>query len=234
MTKTGQVNNTMRLAKFLAVCGLASRRQAEVLISGGLVKVNGQVVTKLSTQIEIDHDQVEVRGRILKIENKVYYLLHKPVGYLSSVQDPHHQKLVTNLVPTSPKVWPVGRLDKDSRGLLLLTNDGDLTYLLTHPKHAVKKVYQVELNKIIDAKLLSKLKQGVDLEEGLAQVDSIKKISNTSLEITIHQGWNRQIRRMLAACGYKVLDLIRIKEGSLSLGDLGVGEYRILNKEEIK
>lgn len=227
------VKNELRLAKFLASAGVASRRQAEALILGGQVKVNGKIITHLPTKIDPEQDQVLVKGKIVKTANKVYYLLHKPIAYLSSAKDPHHQKLVTQLVPRQPKVWPVGRLDKDSRGLLLLTNDGELTFLLTHPKHAVAKVYQVEVNKKITAALLTQLKKGIRLEEGLAKADQVRKIADYKLELTIHQGWNRQVRRMLAQAGYRVTDLLRTQEGNLDLADLAVGKYRILSREEI-
>lgn len=224
---------TMRLAKFISACGLASRRQAEVLVKAGKVLVNHKVVKELGTQINPQSDLVVVSGKVLKFEEKVYYLLNKPAGYLSSVKDPHEKKFVTQLVPSTYKVWPVGRLDKDSRGLLLLTNDGELTYLLSHPKHAVQKVYQVQLNKVIDNHLLATLKKGVHLSEGLAKVDNLKKIADNKLELTIHQGWKRQIRRMLAECGYQVTDLLRIKEGSLSIANIAEGKYKVLNKEDI-
>lgn len=231
--KKQEPQSAIRLAKFISSCGLASRRQAEVLIIQGQVQVNGTIVKVVPTKIDPQSDQITVRGQILKFEEKVYYLLNKPAGFLSSAKDPHHHQLVTQLVPKNNKVWPVGRLDKDSRGLLLLTNDGDLTYLLTHPKHAVQKVYQVTLNKPISGDLLSKLKNGVSLEEGLAKVDNIKKLTDNKLEITIHQGWKRQIRRMLAEFGYQVTDLLRIQEGNILLGDLPTGKYKVLTKADI-
>jgi len=231
--KSVNPQTTMRLAKYISACGLASRRQAELLISAGKVLVNHKIVRELASQINPQRDQVLVNGKLLKLEEKVYYLLNKPVGYLSSVKDPQHKKFVTQLVPKVYKVWPVGRLDKDSRGLLLLTNDGELTYILSHPKHAVQKVYQVQVNKKINSNLLVNLNKGINLTEGLAKVDSVKKINDYKLELTIHQGWKRQIRRMLAGCGYQVTDLLRIKEGVLSLDKIAEGKYKVLSKEDI-
>ncbi len=223
----------VRLAKFISACGISSRRQAELLILEGRVKLNGKIVKEVATKIDPQIDKVTVNDEVLKFEEKVYYLLNKPIGFLSSAKDPHHKQMVTDLVPKKYKVWPVGRLDKDSRGLLLLTNDGDLTYLLTHPKHTVQKVYQIELNDKITPALLVALKKGVRLEEGLAKVDSVKKIADNKLEIVIHQGWKRQIRRMLAVLDYQVIDLLRLQEGKLSLKDLAPGKYKILSKEDI-
>ncbi len=231
--KKPESQDKVRLAKFISACGISSRRQAEVLILEGRVRLNGKIVKVVATKIDPQIDKITVNDKILKFEEKVYYLLNKPVGYLSSSKDPHHQQMVTDLVPKKYKVWPVGRLDKDSRGLLLLTNDGDLTYLLTHPKHVVQKVYQIELNDKIKPGLLEALKKGVKLQEGLAKVDSVKKIADNKLELVIHQGWKRQVRRMLAALDYQVLDLLRLQEGKLHLKDLAPGKYKILSKEDI-
>ncbi len=224
----------MRLAKYLSNSGIASRRQAEVLISSGKVKVNGEIVKTLGTSIDSEQDQIFYNNKLVKSDDKVYYLLNKPVGYICSNFDAHNRQNVLTLVPKSPRVYPVGRLDKDSQGLLLLTNDGDLTYELTHPKFAVKKEYLVELDKEILAKDLLKLKSGIRLTEGVAKADQVKKISPYKIQITIHQGWNRQLRRMLQALNYKVVSLTRVKEGDLALGNLALGKYKILNIKDFK
>ena len=224
----------MRLAKYLSNSGIASRRQAEVLISSGRVKVNGEIVKILGTSIDSDKDEIFYNNKLVKADNKVYYLLNKPVGYICSNYDAHNRQNVLALVPKDPRVYPVGRLDKDSQGLLLLTNDGDLTYELTHPKFVVKKEYLVELDKEILAKDLTQLKTGISLTEGLAKADQVKKVSPYSIQLTIHQGWNRQIRRMLGALNYRVLSLTRVKEGDLVLGNLPLGKYKVLSIKDFK
>src|SRR6185503_3002032 len=148
----------MRLARYIAQAGVASRRHAEELILSGAIKVNGTTVKQVATNVDETKDSVLYRGKTLSVQQHVYYLLHKPVGVLSSRSDAHHAKLVTDLVPTEPPVYPVGRLDKDSSGLLLLTNDGDLTQLLTHPRHAIAKTYEVTVDKTVQPSLLQKLR----------------------------------------------------------------------------
>lgn len=223
----------IRLAKFLAEAGVASRRKSEELIKAGKIKVDDKIVDNVATTVYFDHKNIKVNDRPVFLENKVYYLLNKPLGYISSVKDPHNAKIIVDLVPKRPPVWPVGRLDKDSKGLILLTNDGELTYKLTHPKFEVQKTYLVKVNKDLDKNIFDKLKKGIKLEEGLAKADKLKKISSKELEIVIHQGWKRQIRRMFKALGYQVESLTRIKEGKLSLGDLALGKYKKLNLKDI-
>lgn len=223
----------IRLAKFLSDSGVASRRQAERLISDGQISVNGQVVVSLGTKVDPRQDQVYFMGRAIKSADKVYYLLNKPTGYICSVRDPHNKKTVLSLVPAKPKVWPVGRLDMDSSGLLLLTNDGDLTFQFTHPKFAVRKTYWVKVNKTINKKDLTALRQGTKLTEGLAKADKVVEQGQRELLISIHQGWKRQIRRMLASLGYRVVSLVRISEGDLTLGDLPPGKYKELKRSDI-
>ena len=218
----------MRLAKFLALAGIASRRKAEELILSGKIKFNGQTHKLLSQTIDEQYDQITYGQRLLEIEKKVYYLLHKPEGYISAAAGKRGEKLVTDLVPSKPKVYPVGRLDKDSSGLILLTNDGDLAYTLMHPKFEIAKTYLVKTTKPITARAAQQFKNGVRLKEGMVKVDSVKKINNFSMEITIHQGWNRQIRRMIGHLDNEVIILQRIQEGSLSLGTLKSGEYKLI------
>ena len=223
----------LELAKYLSQAGIASRRKSELLILAGQVLVNGVVEKNVATNIKPGLDIVQVNGRKIEAAKKVYYMLNKPVGYVCSLLDTHNKKKVTDLIQSPEKIWPVGRLDKDSCGLLVLTNDGELTNLLTHPRYESQKKYQVIVSKTFTTKDAKILQQGVMLEEGLAQADQIKIINDTSIEITLHQGWKRQIRRMLELIGHKVLTLQRVQEGKLLLGDLPVGQYRQIGREDI-
>lgn len=223
----------MRLARFLSQAGVASRRKSEELIKEGKVSIEGKKVTDLATNVPEDSADISVGGQKVFLEKKVYYLLNKPIGYICSVSDPHNSQTVLELVPKQPKVFPVGRLDKDSEGLLLLTNDGDLAYRLSHPKFEVKKTYLVTVDKFLTKEAEQKLKKGIRLTEGLARADSLKVLSAKKLEIVIHQGWKRQIRRMLEKLGYGVKNLERIGESGLKLGNLARGKYKILRKSDI-
>src|SRR3989338_2466610 len=213
------------LQQFLSTAGLAPRRAATDLIKQGRVKVNHKPA-ELGIKIDPKKDRIEYQGKIIKApEEKVYYLVNKPIGCTSTVKDRHALKKVVDLVPKVPKVWPVGRLDKDSHGLIILTNDGDLTNKLTHPKFKHEKEYIITINKAVTQDLLSKLSKGVKLEEGLARADKINKLDENKLSITLHQGWKRQIRRMLGKCGYRVIDLQRIRVDKIKLGNLRIGLY---------
>jgi pseudouridine synthase len=225
-------NQKIRLAKFLAEAGIASRRKSEEIILAGRVDLNGKIIKNVAQTVSYS-DKIKVDGREIILDEKIYYLLHKPAGYICSLKDPHNSKTVMSLVPKNPPVFPVGRLDKNSQGLLILTNDGDLTYKLTHPKFELEKTYIVDVDKDIKGNLLELLKTGVHLEEGLAKADKVKKISARRLEIVLHQGFKRQIRRMLFEFGYEVIFLKRVKEGRLFLGDLAKGKYRILTKTDL-
>ena len=228
-----KTKNTMRLAKFLAEAGVASRRKSEELIISGQVAIDGEVVDNVATNVLADQDNISVDNKKVIIEPKVYYLLNKPVGYISSLSDPHNDKLVVDLVPEKPRVVPVGRLDMDSSGLLLLTNDGELTHQLTHPKFEVSKTYVATVNKDLDKNIVAILKKGVYLPEGLAKADEVRILDDRNLEVVIHQGWNRQIRRMLGAEGLRVTELVRVAEGRLKLADLPIGDYIELKKQDI-
>lgn len=228
-----KANSSVRLAKFLAEAGIASRRKSEELIKAGHVKIAGQVVTNVATNVFQNQKDISVDGKNLNIDKKVYYLVNKPIGYICSLSDPHNDKKVVDLVPNTPKVFPVGRLDKNSKGLVLLTNDGDLAYKLSHPKFKVQKTYLVSVSKELDKKIVSKLTHGVKLEEGLAKADRVKILGKDKLEIIIHQGWKRQIRRMLKELGYNVLSLTRVSEGKLNLDNLDSGKYRELKLKDI-
>jgi 23S rRNA pseudouridine2605 synthase len=233
MTKELSASNQMRLAKFLAQAGIASRRKAEQLILDGLVKVNGKIVKEVATIVD-DENKILVNDKPIAKQEKVYYLLNKPKGYICSVSDPHNSENVLQLVPKDPPVFPVGRLDKDSEGLLLLTNDGELAYQLTHPKFEVQKEYLVTIDRKINNYDLKKLLNGVELEEGLARADKVQIKKGNEFIIVIHQGWKRQIRRMLAVLHYHVISLTRISENKLKLGTLPVGKFLKLSKEEIQ
>ena len=227
------MKNKIRIAKFLSQAGIASRRKSEELILAGRVKINKEVIKDLSFKVNENSNNIYFDNKLIKKEEKEYYLVHKPKGYISSVSDPHNPKTVISLINTKAKIFPVGRLDKDSQGLLLLTNDGDLAYQLTHPKFNIPKTYLVILNKEIEKEHLQKLKKGIRLAEGLARVDKIKLKNKKEVLITIHQGWNRQIRRMFNNLNYKVKELIRLSEGNLKLNNLKLGKYRKIKKEEI-
>ena len=225
--------NKIRIAKFLADAGVASRRKAEELIIQGKISMDNEIITNLATKVDEDTDNIRVNNKLIKPDKKIYYLLNKPLDYICSVKDPHNYQTVLQLVPDNPRVVPVGRLDKNSQGLLLLTNDGDLTYRLTHPKFEVKKTYLVKTKQVLDKNIIRLLKQGVNLEEGKANADQVKLVSRNKLEIVIHQGWKRQIRRMMQELGYHVEELTRIQEGKLKLGDLPVGKYKKISKKDI-
>ncbi|NLT96234.1 MAG: rRNA pseudouridine synthase [Clostridia bacterium] len=229
-----------RLQKFLAHAGVASRRSCEELILQGRVKVNGKVITALGTKIDPQKDIVEIDGkRVKKEEKKVYVLLNKPAGYVTTSKDPQGRPTVLDLIKDiNERIYPVGRLDYETEGLLLLTNDGELSFRLTHPKYKVEKVYQALVKGIPDESDLEKLRKGIRLEDGIthpAKVKILQKGSNsTLLELIIHEGRNRQVRRMCEAINHPVLSLKRIKIGFLSLGSLPKGKFRPLTPEEVK
>ena len=228
----------MRLQKYLASCGIASRRKCEAYILEGKVSVNGEVIQTLGTQVE-EGDEVTFCGKPVWVQTQnVYYMLHKPVGYVTTVQDEKHRPTVLDLMEDeSQRVYPVGRLDYNTSGLLLLTNDGALTYGLTHPKHHVNKCYEVKVKGVLSEQAKKALKCGVVLDGRLtypAQLKVVRKGEKSTLfHLTIHEGRNRQVRRMCEAVGYPVLSLKRVSVGKLTLGDLEVGKYRALTKEEV-
>ena len=224
----------MRVSKFIAQAGITSRRKAEKLILQGKIKVNGKVVKELTAQVVQEKDKVEYNGKIIKIEEKlVYVMLYKPRGYLTASSDKYHRPLAKELVQVLGKrLFPVGRLDLDSEGLLLMTNDGDLTYKLTHPKFECEKEYFVETyNPIKDN--VNAILQGIPSDEGRLKAESFERVSPKKIKIVLKEGRKREIRRMLGYLGYKVRRLKRIREGPVSLGDLKPGQYRFLTKKEI-
>ena len=226
-----------RLQKILSRLGIASRREAEKLILSGHVLVNGQR-PKLGDKADETQDKIVVNNCLINSGSKnkesknnfIYYLLNKPVGYICSRRRKKGERLAIDLVPENPRVWTVGRLDKDSSGLLILTNDGRLTEELTHPKFEHEKEYLVEVDRKIKSDFFVKMKSGVKLTEGLACADKIKPLGTNKFLLTIHQGWKRQIRRMCYALGYSVKSLTRVRIGQWRLENLAAGKCRIISK----
>lgn len=228
-----------RLQKYMARAGVASRRQSEELIARGLVKVNGETVSTPGFKIDPLSDLVEVNGKVLdKPGEPVYILLYKPAGYVSTVSDPEGRPKVTDLLRgVKQRVYPVGRLDYDSAGLLLLTNDGQLTYALTHPSHEVPKTYRARVSGVPGPDKLKALARGVELDDGLtapAGVELVRVEKGAAiLKITIHEGRNRQVRRMCEHIGHPVRHLLRESIGPLRLEGLQPGEFRSLKPREL-
>lgn len=227
-----------RLQKLLARAGVASRRASETLIEQGKVTVNGKVITELGFKADPDRDRIEVEGKPLAFPQLETVLLYKPRGVVTSCDDPQGRRTVMELVPPLPGLHPIGRLDRDSEGLLLLTNDGALTALLTHPRHEVGKTYRAWVHGHPSPQALKRLREGIELEDGMTQPAEAREVKvepeKTLLEITIHEGRNRQVRRMCEAIGHSVLRLKRVRLGSLELGTLRPGEHRRLTSEEIE
>ncbi|WP_307396641.1 pseudouridine synthase [Paenibacillus anaericanus] len=230
-----------RLQKILAGAGIASRRKCEELILKGKVEVNGEVVTTLGTKADPAVDVISVEGKTIGAEKKLYVVFNKPKGVITSASDPQGRKIVTDYLKSIPeRLYPVGRLDYDTEGLLLLTNDGEFAHLLTHPKHHVPKTYIATVKGVPHGSALDKLKNGILLEDGITapaeveyqDIDPEGKFSTIS--ITIHEGKNRQVRRMFEAIQHPVTKLKRISFGELFLGNLKRGLYRYLTKEEIE
>ncbi len=224
----------MRLNRFLAAAGIGSRRHCDELIAAGRVTINGQVCTNFSAQPS-ESDHVKVAGRMVRgASPRLYLLLHKPRGFVSSRSDPHARDTIFHLLPAKfPRLFNIGRLDAHSEGLLILTNDGDLAQRLTHPRYKVEKEYEVTLDKPWNPILAVKLQRGIILDGQRARIDLIHSISPTRLRVILRQGLNRQIRRMLFAIGYEVERLIRTRVGTLRLGDLPRGHWRPLTRAEL-
>ncbi|MCP2239267.1 MAG: Pseudouridylate synthase RsuA, specific for 16S rRNA U516 and 23S rRNA U2605 [Thermoanaerobacterium thermosaccharolyticum] len=228
-----------RLQKYLAECGIASRRKSEQLILDGKIKVNGTVIKNLGIKIDPDKDIVEYDGRVVtKVQHNIYIMLNKPTGFITTVKDQFGRPSVLDIIKIKDRIYPVGRLDCDTSGLLLLTNDGDIANKLMHPKHEIDKVYIAKIRGIPDDKDLDRFRNGLLLDNRLtakAKIEILKKINNDALvKIVIHEGRNRQIRRMCELIGHPVMTLKRIKIGDLELGNLKVGQWRYLNGEEVQ
>ncbi len=238
------VNDTSeRLQKVMASCGVASRRKCEEIILSGRVRINGEIVKELGTKVSAK-DIIEVDNKVLTKQQLVYYVLYKPTGYLTTVSDSYGRRLVMDLIPKeitkAHRVFPVGRLDYDTSGVLLITNDGELSYRLTRSAKEIEKVYQVRVEGILNQDAVTRLMKGVLLDGKLTkrskvEVISIDKKNNSSLiRLTITEGRNRQVRRMCESIGYPVKKLKRISFGGITLDGLSVGECRALKPHEIK
>lgn len=229
-----------RLQKVIAQAGVASRRKAEQLIVEGKVSVNGKVVRELGTKVNAQKDKIEVNGIPLEKEIHVYYLLYKPTGVISSVHDERGRKVVTDFIHADVRVFPVGRLDYDTSGLLLLTNDGEFAHLLTHPKHEIEKTYIAKVKGRPLKEALQKLRRGIQLEDGMTApakvkiISSNKKTDTSIVQMTIHEGRNRQVRRMFDAIGHPVEKLKRERFAFLDLHGLNAGDVRELKPFEVK
>ena len=224
----------IRINKYIASCGMCSRRNAEELILGGRVKINRQVVTELGVKVKYG-DVVEVDGKKISLEQeKVYIMLNKPRGYVTTSKEQFGRPSVLDLLDVPQRVFAVGRLDMDSEGLLLLTNDGDLANRIIHPTKHIAKTYEVVLKREISSENIENLKQGVDIGGYITRPAIVEKVDNKNIIITIYEGKNRQVRKMCEAVGNKVVNLKRIAIGNLMLGRLKIGEYKHLAKLEIR
>ena len=226
-----------RLQKFMASCGIASRRKCEEIILAGKVKVNGIIVKELGVKVDLEKDEVEYQGKVLKKEEaKVYIMLNKPEGYITSLKDEKNRKTILDIVQVKERIYPIGRLDYDSSGLLLLTNDGDIYNKIIHPREKILKKYLVEVEGEFNKNDILKFNKGIDIGGYVTApaIIDIKKVNGTksTLEIGIHEGKNRQIRRMCSALNHNVISLKRISIGDITLGNLKKGEWRKLTKDE--
>ncbi|MBU5335713.1 pseudouridine synthase [Intestinibacter bartlettii] len=232
----------MRINKYIALCGVASRRKAEELILAGRIKVNDNVITELSYQVDEENDVVKVDDKVIKEENKlVYVLLNKPEGYITTVKDQFDRPSVLDLVTDiKERVYPIGRLDYETSGLLLLTNDGDLTYKLTHPKHEVDKTYMARVKGKLTESEIKMFRSGLKIEDYVTAPAKLKvvrydeKNDVSILEIKIHEGKNRQVRKMCKAINHPVLRLKRTAMGKIRVGECEIGKYRYLTEDEVK
>jgi 23S rRNA pseudouridine2605 synthase len=221
----------VRLNAFLARAGVASRRRADELIRAGRVRVNGKP-GQLNTDVGRP-DVVEVDGERVELQRLSYVLLHKPAGVVTTARDPHGRRTVVDLVPPEPRVVPVGRLDADTTGALLLTNDGDLAHRLAHPRYGVPKVYEAEVEGSPSREALARLRQGIELEDGLTAPAEARRLAAGRLELTLHEGRKHQVKRMCEAVGHPVRRLHRARYAGLDLEGLEPGEWRHLARDEI-
>ena len=230
-----------RLQKYLASCGIASRRKCEEYILQGKVEVNGRKVTELGTKINIEKDIVKFEGNLIKQDKKnIYILLNKPIGYVTTVEDQFKRDTVLDLVKVKERIVPVGRLDMYTSGALILTNDGDFVYKVTHPKHEIEKTYTVTLKGIVQNAEVEQLRNGVKIDDYITKPAKVKILKTdvekdiSRLEITIHEGKNRQIRKMCESVGRKVLALHRSRIGTIGVKDIELGKWRYLKEKEVK
>ena len=224
----------MRLGKHLAHAGIASRRASEALVADGRVTVDGAVITDPARDVT-GEEAIAVDGELVRGPGtRVVYALHKPAGVVSTAADTHGRPTVVDLVPTGQRLYPVGRLDADSTGLILLTNDGDLAYALTHPRFEVPRTYRARVNGRPSERALRALREGVVLDDGRTAPAQVRMVSAHEIELTIHEGRKHQVRRMCEAVGHRVIDLRRVAFGPLRLGDLTAGRHRRLTAAEVQ
>jgi 23S rRNA pseudouridine2605 synthase len=223
----------MRLVKYLAHSGVASRRRAEELIGAGRVKVAGAVVTDPAREVDGSLD-IEVDGRPVSPEPREVWMLNKPAGVVSTAREPGRRAAVTDLVASKRRLYPVGRLDAESTGLILLTNDGELANRLTHPRYEVPRTYRARLRRVPSDADLGRLRRGANLDDGPTAPAKVRRVSPRVIELTIREGRNRQVRRMAEAVGNEVLSLKRVRFASLELGNLAEGESRLLWDSELR
>ena len=230
-----------RLQKYLASCGIASRRKCEEYILQGKVQVNGKVITELGTKINSDKDIVKYDGKLVKQATKlVYILLNKPIGYVTTAEEQFGRDTVLDLVKVRERIVPVGRLDMYTSGALILTNDGDFVYKVTHPKHEIEKTYTVTVKGIVTNSEVEQLRNGIRIDDYITKTAKVKILKTDTekdisrLEITIHEGKNRQVRKMCESVGRKVLALHRSKIGKIGVKDIELGKWRYLQMKEVK
>ena len=223
----------MRLNRFLAAAGIGSRRKCDELIAAGRVTMNGRVCANFSAQ-PTERDHVKVDGKLVHLERPLTIALHKPAGFVSTRSDPHARDTIFELLPPKfPRLFNIGRLDTQSEGLLLLTNDGDLAQQLTHPRFKIEKEYEVTLDRPWESPLAQKLLRGIFLDGHRAQIARLHPVASTKVRVVLRQGINQQIRRMFYAVGYEVKRLVRMRIGNLRLADLPQGHWRVLSKSEL-
>jgi 23S rRNA pseudouridine2605 synthase len=223
----------VRLVKYLAHCGVASRRRAEELIASGRVSVAGRTVTDPARDVD-ESSGVEADGRPVRPEPHEVWMVNKPAGVVSTAREPGRRQAVVELAESERRLYPVGRLDSDSTGLILLTNDGELANRLTHPRYGVRRTYRVRLRRAASESQLRRLRRGVQLEDGRTAPARVRRLSPRLLEVTIREGRNRQVRRMVEAVGNEAVELARTRFGSIALGELPEGKARRLRRPEIQ
>ncbi len=223
----------MRLNRYLAAAGVASRRKCDELIAAGRVTINGRFCTDFSAK-PTERDHVKVDGKLVRLERPMTIAMNKPAGFVSTRRDPHARDTIFDLLPPkSPRLFNIGRLDTQSEGLLLLTNDGALAEQLTHPRHKIEKEYEVTLDRQWDSALAPKLLRGIVLVGKRAQISRLHSLGPARVRVVLRQGLNQQIRRMFCTVGYEVKRLVRVRIGNLRLGDLPRGHWRPLTKSEL-
>ena len=227
----------VRLNKYLSECGIASRRKADEIISEGRVTINGNLVTELGSKVNTDSDEVFLDGERIKEQRKIYFLLNKPKGIITSTKDEKNRRTVTDLINTNEKIFPVGRLDYNTTGLLILTNDGEFTNFFTHPKNGIEREYEVELDNPLSRENREKITKGLILDGRRSRFNKVtfpKRNNFNFVKVTTVEGRNHFVKKMFSLLGYRVKTLNRVRFGELRLDKLRSGEFRQLSKSEIK